>query len=785
MLGNSKSTDDRPHPAAAGHPEDRAGGGLVERAAGWSIRHRALAIAGWFALVAVAVLSSALVTGRHASSTDPGDAGRAQRVLRAQQNDEPILESVLIQAREAGGPRLVDNPELRRAVEDLVATLRQTPGAVTAVRSPLEPGGEPLISKDAHSGLVTFQVTGPVDEVVAHYDAAVKAVDAVTAHHPRVRVAQAGDRSLSVAVDQGIKKDFKRSEFISLPLTVVILLVVFGSLVAAGIPLLLAVTSVLGTFGFLQVIAHWIPINSATSSMVLLIGVAVGIDYSLFYLRRAREERVAGRGIAEALRITARTSGHVVVVSGLTVMLCLTGLLFTGLDNFRGLTVGTVLVVGLAMVGSVTVLPALLALLGRRVDTGRIPWLGRRRTTATQSRMWSAVARAVVRRPLWWGGAATAALVMLALPAIDMRLQDPAVANSLPRSVPAVDAAIRMQQAFPGAPTPARVVIWDKQSSGGGGVDSPAVRAAIDELRGRAATSGGALAEPITVVKVDRVLVVRVPLAGSGTDATSNRALRTLREQALPATLGHVEGIDYAVAGRTAIAYDFAGRLTSRTPIVFAFVLILAFILLVVAFRSLAIPLVSIALNLLSIGAAYGVLTWVFQDGHLASVLGFTSYGGVVGWLPLFMFVMLFGLSMDYHIFILSRIRERWAAGADPRDAGGRFSAASAERSASAIVGGIGGSAGVVTGAAVIMTAVFTVFITLTAIEYKMLGVGMAVAILVDATIVRGVLLPAAMALLGTRAWALPRWFPGGPRQSPPIPKGTTAVPVPAYSKSP
>jgi RND superfamily putative drug exporter len=450
-------------------------------------------------------------------------------------------------------------------------------------------------------------------------------------------------------------------------------------------------------------------------------------------------------------------------------MLCLTGLLFTGLDNFRGLTVGTVLVVGLAMVGSVTVLPALLALLGRRVDTGRIPWLGRRRTTATQSRAWSAMAHAVVRRPLLWGGAATLTLVIVALPAIGMRLQDPAVTNSLPRSVPAVDAAVRMQQAFPGAPTPARVVIWDKQSSGGGGVDSPAVRTAIDDLRGKIAASGGALAEPISVVKVDRVLVVRIPLAGSGTDTTSNRALQTLREQALPATLGRVEGIDYAVAGRTAIAYDFAGRLTSRTPVVFAFVLILAFILLVVAFRSLAIPLVSIALNLLSIGAAYGMLTWVFQDGHLASVLGFASYGGVVGWLPLFMFVMLFGLSMDYHIFILSRIRERWTAGAGPRDA---------------IVGGIGSSAGVVTSAAVIMTAVFTVFITLTAIEYKMLGVGMAVAILIDATIVRGVLLPAAMALLGTRAWALPRWFPGGPRQSPPIPEGTTAVPVLTYSKS-
>jgi RND superfamily putative drug exporter len=218
--------------------------------------------------------------------------------------------------------------------------------------------------------------------------------------------------------------------------------------------------------------------------------------------------------------------------------------------------------------------------------------------------------------------------------------------------------------------------------------------------------------------------------------------LATLRARTLPAALGHVGGIDYAVAGKTALAYDFTEQLSSRTPLVFGFVLVLAFVLLAVAFRSITVSLVSIALNLLSIGAACGVLTWVFQDGHLGSVLGFTSYGGIVDWLPVFMFVILFGLSMDYHIFILSRIRERRSGGAAPRDA---------------IVGGIGSSAGVVTSAAVIMTAAFSVFVVLTAIEYKMMGVGLSVAILIDATIVRGVLLPAALALLGDRAWGRDR----------------------------
>ncbi|ADI11405.1 MMPL domain-containing protein [Streptomyces bingchenggensis BCW-1] len=744
MLRKSKSRQRADGPG--GSPDGASGrAALVERVAGWSVRHRALAIAGWFALVVVAVLASAVMPGDTADSTDPGETGRAGQVLDAQQKYPAPQENVLVQARAQDAARpFTESPELRRATQDLVTTLRRTPGTVTAVRSPLERDGSRLVSKDGRSGLVTFTMAGAQKQWSEHYNAATTAVKTVQARHPQVRLAQAGDRSLSRVVDEGIKGDFKRAEFFSLPLTVVILLVVFGSLIAAAIPLLLAATTVVATFGFLQVLAHWVPVNSATSSMVLLIGVAVGVDYSLFYLRRAREERAAGHDVAEALRITARTSGRVVVVSGLTVMLCLVGLLFTGLDNFKGLTTGAVLVVGVAMVGSVTVLPALLAALGHRVDKARIPWVGRRRTAADQSRAWAAVARAVVRRPLVWGGSAALALLVLALPALGMRLQDAAVTDSLSRKVPTVDAAVRMQEAFPGAPSPASVVIWGKRDPGA--VDSPAVRRAVESLHQRAAASGGALNEPISATKVGRALVVRVPLASFGTDDAANRALETLRKRTLPAALGEAGGadgktdggIDYAVAGKTAFAYDFTNRITDRTPYVFAFVLLLAFVLLVVAFRSPAVALMSIVLNLLSIGAAYGVLTWVFQDGHLSSALDFTSYGGVVGWLPLFMFVILFGLSMDYHIFVLSRIRERRLAGEATREA---------------VVGGVASGAGVVTSAAVIMTAAFSVFVVLSAIEYKMMGVGLAVAVLIDATLVRGVLLPAAITLLGRRSF--------------------------------
>ncbi|MET8338083.1 MMPL family transporter [Streptosporangium canum] len=744
MLPESKSTPRAGTPP--GPPMARTG--VIAAVAGWSVRHRTLAIAGWVALVLAAVLSSALVSGDNARAVDPGEAGRAQQMVNAQRSDDSVRENVLIQSRDGTG-RFSDDPKLRAAAKDLVTLLRRTPEAVRDIGSPLAAHGERWVSRDSRSGLVTFEVAGPDERFDDNYDAAIAAVEQAQRRHPGVRFSQAGDRSLSGAVDEGIKNDLGRAETTSLPLTIVILLAVFGSLIAAGIPLLLSATVVAATFGLLGFIGQWVPFNGAASAIVLLIGMAVGIDYSLFYLRRVREERAAGHDVREALRRTVETSGHAIVASGLTVMLCLVGLLFTGVDVFKGLTAGTVLVVGLAVLGSLTVLPALLAVLGHRVDWVRIPWLGRRRIAAGESRIWGQVARAVVARPVLSGAAMSMVLLVLALPVLGIRLQDAAVTASLPPGIsPAVDAATAMQREFPGAATAARVVL---ARGDGGSADTQQVRTAIEGLHRQAAFSGGLLLEPITAVPVGHAMVVRVPLAGAVTDPVADRALAMLRERALPATFGQVTGVSYAVTGKTATPHDFAVQVNDRTPIVVAFVLALAFVLLAVTFRSWTIPLMSILLNLLSIGAACGVLVWVFQDGHLESLLGFGSYGGVVSWLPLFMFVILFGLSMDYHIFILSRIKERRLGGASAREA---------------IVGGIAASAGVVSGAAFIMIGVFTVFVTLSAIEYKMLGLGMAVAILIDATVVRGVLLPAAMALLGERVWM---------RQPVPMPSGTAA----------
>jgi putative drug exporter of the RND superfamily len=721
-----------PSPASPATGPSR--GPLVERIAGWSAGHRKTAVFGWLLLVVIAVMAGQMLGTKNVPSYDPGQAGRAERILNQPGVRTPPAESVLIQAR-AAGASFASDPQLRQAVRQVVTALGRLPGAAGDIRSPLVPGGQSLLSADGRSALVTFTLVGDATQSVT---AAQRAVAAIQGRHPGLTVAEAGDTSANQAVNASVSRDFRHAEVTSVPVTLVLLLVVFGALIAAGIPLLLAGTAVASAISLLAIPSRWLPVSSTTSSVVLLVGMAVGVDYSLFYLRREREERAAGRTRREALRIASATSGRAIVISGLTVMISLAGLFLSGIDVFSGLAVGTITVVGLSVLGSVTVLPALLAWLGPFANRGRIPLIGRRRTAARPSRLWAALARRVVRHPALWGAAAAIPLLALAAPALGIRASDPGL-HELPASVPVIHTLAAIQRAFPGDPAPAEVVITGQH------LNRPQVAGALTALRAAAATSGGALREPITTTLTDhsQVLIITVPLAGDGTGPASMHALGTLRDHVLPATLGKVSGISYAVAG-TAASHDFTTALDRGAPIVVAFVLGLAFLLLLMAFRSLAIPATAIALNLLSVGAAYGLLKLIFQDGHLAAQLGFTPYGGIIPWMPLFMFVLLFGLSMDYHVFILSRIREQRNHGAT---------------TTGAITGGIASSAGVVTSAAVIMVAVFSIFATLSVIDFKMFGIGMAAAVLIDATIVRGILLPAAMTLLGDRNWYLPPWL--------------------------
>jgi uncharacterized membrane protein YdfJ with MMPL/SSD domain len=407
-------------------------------------------------------------------------------------------------------------------------------------------------------------------------------------------------------------------------------------------------------------------------------------------------------------------------------------------------------VVTIAVIGSLTVLPAMLAWLGDRVEKGRVPVIGRRKRSGGDSRAWGFVIDRVMRRPLVAAVAATAVLLVLAAPVLGIKTALPGL-DTYPRDLSVMQTYDRIQQAFPGNPIPAVVAVQADD------VRSPEMRAAIADMR-RDAVASGDFAEPATV-KVSEdgtVASVHMPIAGDGTNDRSTTALHDLRDRIIPATVGSVDGAHADVSGITAGTADFNSLMESRIFWVFAFVLGLAFLLLLVTFRSIVIPLKAIVLNLLSVGAAYGVLVFLFQDGHGESLLGFESTGAITSWLPLFLFVVLFGLSMDYHVFILSRIRELVDRGMSTDQA---------------ISQGIRSTAGVVTSAAAIMVAVFAVFATLSTVEFKQMGVGLAVAVLIDATIIRGVLLPAAMKLLGEWNWYLPRrlhWLPRVSREPEP-----------------
>jgi RND superfamily putative drug exporter len=720
---------------ASGHPRRRP---AVERVACWSARHRKIAVAGWLAFVAAAFIISHFMPASHVQQYDPGSAGVAEQELTQLHVVSPPTESVLITVRHAAhGAAVASAADVRSAADDVVRVLTAAPEAATNIRAPYRPGGSSLVSANHLSALVTFDVGGPNSKADRTVLTDMAATARVQAQYPRLLVAEAGSASTDRAANALLGHDFHQAEFSSVPLTLVLLIGVFGALIAAGIPVLLAGTAVTAAVSLLSIPAQWLPVSTGSSEIVLVIGMAVGVDYSLFYLRREREERVAGNSQQASLRIAAATSGKAIVVSGLTVVISLAGLFLTGIDLFTGLTFGTIMVVGVAVLGSLTFLPAMLSWLGPWADRGRVPFLGRRLTAANSSRLWTALARRVVRKPLAWGGIAIAALLALSAPALGMHIGNPSV--DLPNSLGVVRVLDQIQQKFPGRPAPAQVVVTGSDLAG------QPMHAALAALEARA-TAAGPIRGPIQVSPVagGRALVVQVPLAGNGSNAASDNALLTLENKTLPGTVGRVAGASFAVTGHTADSYDTDSTLDARAPLVLGVVAGLAFLVLMAAFRSVTIPLVSIALNLLSVGAAYGLVTFIFQDGHLQGPLGFTSFGALVPWVPLFTFVLLFGLSMDYHVFILSRIREIWSGGVRPADA---------------VVQGIGSSAGVVTSAAVIMVAVFSVFATLSMIDVKMLGVGLAAAVLVDATIVRGIILPAALALLGERAWYLPRWL--------------------------
>jgi uncharacterized membrane protein YdfJ with MMPL/SSD domain len=704
---------------------------LAARMARWSAQHRKKAIFGWlaFAVVLFAINMTSPMKKIVFETSGPGESGRADTILY-EDFKQPAGEEVLIQSRSL----TTSDPAFKAAVQAVIAGVSKV-DAVAKVKSPYEPENSGFVSADKHSALVRMEIRGPSDDAADKIDPVVARVAEVQKAHPELYVGSLG-ASTNKALTASFGDDVKRAGLFSIPLTLIILLVAFGALVAAGIPLLLGLTSVLATLGLVAGISKVLPMADTASAIILLIGLAVGVDYTLFYLKREREERAAGRSEEAALEAAAATSGRSVLVSGSTVLVAMAGMFFTADATFASFGVATMTVVAVAMLGSLTVLPALLSKLGDKVERGRVPFVHRLRRDGDEGRIWGAIVDRVLRRPLVSAVLAGGLLVAIAVPAVQLQTAQPSI-DTYPQKL--LGTYNRIKAAFPGEENGSVLVIKAPN------VEAPAVQEAVADLRRRALATG-IMNEPIDVDTnaAKTVATIAIPTEGDGTDSTSKAALTALRDDIVPATVGRLPESEAAVTGMTAYARDFQEQMKTVAPLVFGFVLLFAFGLMLVSFRSVVIAAKAVVLNLLSVGAAYGILVLVFQHGWGKGLLGFEFTGGIDPFLPILLFVILFGLSMDYHVFILSRVREAYDRGMTTDEA---------------VAHGIKSTAGVVTSAAAVMVAVFAVFATLQAMILKQFGVGLAAAILIDATIIRAILLPASMKLLGDWNWYLPKWL--------------------------
>jgi RND superfamily putative drug exporter len=709
---------------------------IAARMGRWSASHWKTAVFGWLAFVVAALVIGQMVGTKEIDDADVnvGQSHKADQILdKGFPQADPQTEVVLIKSP----TQVAESPEYRAVIGEVISAVEGNP-AVKNIQSPLAPGNEAQISKDRSAVMVTWDMKDEFDEATKKIDAIEAAVAKVGDRHPAFSVGEAGAISSGKALEEMFNNQLKQAGERSIPITIIVLLLVFGALVAVGVPLLLALSGVAATIGLVALPSQIIPMDQNVSAVILLIGLAVGVDYSLFYLKREREERAAGKSSRAAIEAAAATSGRSVLISGLTVMIAMAGMIFSGDKTYLGFGIATMMVVGIAMLGSLTVLPALLSKLGDRVEKGKIPYLNRLRRDSGENRVWKRILTPALRRPALAAALSAGALLLLAVPVLSLHTAESGL-DAMPDSARTVPTLKAIQKEFGnGSVDMTQVAIQ-------GNINSPAAQDAINAIKQQTLAAGLASSTiDIEVNAAHTAARVDIPLIGKGTDDTSNAALKTLREDILPATIGKVPGVEYGVTGTTAASSDWNALLKQKTPIVFGFVLVFAFLLLLVTFRSIVIALKAVVLNLLSVGAAYGLLVAVFQWGWGEGLLNFQSNGGIASWLPIFMFVILFGLSMDYHVFILSRIREAYDRGMKTEDA---------------VAHGITTTAGVVSSAALVMVGAFAVFALMPIIDMKEMGIGLAAAVLIDATIVRAVLLPATMKLLGDWNWYLPRWL--------------------------
>jgi RND superfamily putative drug exporter len=692
---------------------------LTERLARASARHRRLVIAAWLAAV---LASAAVIAGLLGSAltTDDDFTGvpesqRAEEILqrafppdrgRAFRVDEAVLVS--------SSARTADDAGFERRLRTLAAGLRSA-GAAEVVAGP--------VSRDRHSALLLVDVRGDVEPLVEH----VAAADG----HDGFRTLIAGEDSIEADFSEAAGEDLARGEMFGLGLALLVLIVVFGGLAAAIVPIAIAVAGILVTLAFVALIGQAFVLNFIVVNALVMMGLAVGIDYSLFVVSRFRDERRAGREIVDAVAVAGATASRAVLFSGATVVLALLGMFLVPHTIFRSIGAGAAAVVLMSVLAALTLLPATLAAMGDRVERFRLPLLRQ----GGSGGLWSRVAAVALRRPGASLAAGVAVLGALALPYAAIETGSAGV-GTLPESFQTRAAYDAMEDAFGPQGTAAADVVVE-------GARTPELEAAVARLRHAVSDDPAYGRASVAVAPGGNVTRISVPVDGDAAGRRAVAAVRALRDHHVPQAFAGVEA-DVAVGGQTADEVDFAAIARDRQPVVFAFVLALSFLVLVAAFRSVVIPLTAIATNLLSVGAAYGLLVLVFQEGVGAGLLGFERAGTVESWLPLFLFTILFGVSMDYHVLLLSRIRERYLATGD---------------TVASVAFGVRTTARLITGAAVIMVAVFAGFATGQLVMFQQMGFGLAAAVLIDATIVRSVIVPAAMALLGRWNWWMPsRW---------------------------
>ncbi|GAA1768073.1 MMPL family transporter [Nocardioides hankookensis] len=711
-------------------------------AARWSALHPWRAILGWIAFVAFAVGLAVAIPTHEATDADYriGESGRADAMVAQAHLEQPDTENVLITATSGR----LDVPQAEEAAAAVVAGAKTADGVADVA--------EPQWNEGRTALLVPVELASGADDE-ADADAVQAVTDGVQEDFPDLQVRQAGDVSVDAAINDRVAEDLGSAETISLPVTLILMALAFGALIAAGIPVLLAGTSVAATIGLLAPLSHLVPSEPTVSSMIVLIGMAVGVDYSLFYLKREREERAKGHSTLDAVEIAARTSGHSILVSGGAVIASMAGLFVVGNATFNSLAVGSILVVAVAVLGSITVLPALLVKLGRWVDRPRVPLLWRLNRRIGRGGISSRLLAPVVRHPVVALALSGVVVLGLAIPALGMKTHSGTL-DTLPTSIPQVQTIKDISKSFPADEgASARVVVRSD------GASTQEVEAALEELTTRAVATGDFVSSGrgVETSKDGTTSLVVLGMPFDETDPRVDDALRELRGDLVPATL---DGLgEHAVGGGAAESLDFAEQQDGRLVLVIGFVLLLTMTIMAVTFRSGPLAIISTVLNLASIGAAFGVMTLVFQHGWGSGFLDFTSPGFVIDWLPLFVLVVLVGLSMDYHVFVLSRIREHMDTGLPTR---------------LAVERGIADTAGVVTSAAAVMVSVFAIFATLSMLEMKMMGVGLSAAILLDATLVRLVMLPAILVLLGDKVW-----WPWKPRRPQAV---VVQEPEPAYA---